>query len=170
MTFTANISDTIVAISTISPGPISIEEVKDWLEWAGQKLLALNMKSPYPVGTHVSWPEFAQDHRTAYGYTQERLRPASPSGLEITLMDEILTLPDLIENQLWRRVVHARLLVTPLSQKYLYSWAKIAVLIHSDRKTVARYYNHGLREIAELLPPKKIHAIRKSYSELTIPP
>jgi hypothetical protein len=168
MTFTASISDNIVSVSSISHSSVSPEEVRGWLEWAGQRLLALNLKSPYPSTPHVSWPEYAQDYRTAYGYTQERLRPASPSGPEITLMDEILTLPELIENQLWRRVVNARILVTPLSQKYLYSWTKIATLIHSDRKAVARFYNLGLREIVELLPPKKINAIRKSYSALTI--
>ena len=101
------------------------------------------------------WPDYAQDKNTAYGYTDERLRAASPSGLEITLMDEILLLPEFIDDPLQRRIVGARSLVTPISQRHLYSWRKIAYMLHMDSRRVARLHHNGLGEIVECLPPKE---------------
>lgn len=146
--------------------PLTPEEVQTWLEWAGSKLLAMNLESPLPKGPRVSWPAFAQDHRTAYGYTQERLRAAHVSGFEITLMDEILPIVGLIRDVNTRRIVNARILVTPVSNRYVYTWSRIAFMLHSDRRRVARLYANGLAEVVRRLPRDKVDAIRKSFSAL----
>jgi len=140
---------------------VAPEEVREWLEWAGSKLLAMNIASPKPKQYKTAWPEFAQDHRMAYGYTGERLRPAQPRSTEIELMDKLLLFPNLITDVTSRRIVNSRALVTPVSNRYLYSWSKLAFMLHRDRRTVIRLHYSGLCEISSNLPPEKIDAIRR---------
>lgn len=147
--------------------PLAPAELQLWLEWAGSKLLSLPTRSPLPQGPHVSWPLFAQDHHVAYGYTPERLRPARASDKEIDLMDEILIFPSLITDINTRRVVNARILVTPLGNRYLYSWARLAQLLHADRRTVSRLYAKGLEEISRKAPRAKVDAVRETFVRLT---
>ena len=147
-----------------APAP---EEVRLWLEWGGSKLLALGISSPAPKSPHVVWPEYKTLASDAYGRTNNTLRPASPTRFEITLMDEILLLPGLIPDVLTRRIIHARALVTPVSNRYVYSWSKIATLLQSDRKAIALRHAKGLRSIVARLPPEKASALRHSFTALT---
>ena len=141
---------------------IEPNELNDWLEWAGSKLLAMSLPQAGPKEFRSAWPNFAQDAREAYGYSGEKLRPARPGSKEITLMDEILTFPILVTDVTTRRIINARCLVTPVSNRHLYSWSRIAELLHSDRRSVAGRYTKGLREIAVALPESKIDAVRHS--------
>lgn len=152
-----------------SPAPIAkgSAELCEWLEWAGSRLLALNVSSPRPASYRNFWPDIPGNAQVAYGYTAERLRPASPSSHEIVLMDTILALPSLIPDVLQRRIVASRSLVTPVSNRYLYSWTKIAALLHMERRTVTAHYLRGLRELNLRLEPSKRDAIRKTYLSLS---
>lgn len=143
-------------MATVAP-----EEVREWLEWAGSKLLAMHISSPKPKGPHSSWPTFAQEAHLAYGYSGERLRPAQPRSTEIELMDKILEYPNLIRDITVRRIVNSRALVTPVSNRYLYSWSKLAFMLHRDRRTIIRLHYSGLCEITSCLPPEKIDTIRR---------
>lgn len=145
----------------------SPEEIRTWLEWAGSKLLAMSISSPKPRGPHTSWPAFADDAKVAYGYTGERLRPPLPRSYEIELMDKILLFPMLIPDITVRRIVHSRALVTPVSNRYLYSWTKIAFMLHTDRRRVVRLHFSGLCEIERRLSPEKVDAVRALLSPLT---
>ena len=145
----------------------AVEEIREWLEWGGSKLLSLRVPSPFPKSFHTAWPDFPQNPFTAYGYTAERLRPPVPTSREIVLMDEILRLPALVSDPLPRRIIHARSLVTPIAPRYLYSWAKIARLLHLDRRTVAGFYLRGLKEIDRKLERDKRHTIRQTFLSLT---
>ena len=136
------------------------EELRTWLEWSGCKLLSMHIASPGPREPSAAWPEFAQDANLAYGYTGERLRPAIPSALEIELMDRIMMFPSLAKDINVRRILNARALVTPVANRYLYSWAKIAFMLHTNRPTVQRLHRNGLREIAQQIPKDKVDAIR----------
>ncbi len=79
-------------------------EVQEWLEWAGSRLLALRIKSPAPAGYRSYWPDFAEDITAAYGYTAETLRAPTVAPHEITVMDQILTLPMLVADVRTRRI------------------------------------------------------------------
>lgn len=129
-------------------------------------LLSLHIPSPYPKDMRAAWPPFAQDSRTAYGYTRERLRAAQVSDIEISLMDKILPLTGLISDVTTRRIVNARTLITPLSNRYLYSWSRLAKLLRTDRRLVARRYTRGLEEIVRRLSPDKVDAIRHLFTNL----
>jgi|HubBroStandDraft_2_1064218.scaffolds.fasta_scaffold123920_2 hypothetical protein len=141
------------------------DEVREWLEWAGGMLLALGIPSPAPRGTHSAWPSYAQDATTAYGYSGERLRPSRPGSHDIELMDEILTLPSLAKTINTRRVLHSRALVTPIGQRYLYSWSKLAFMLHTSRFIVKRMHTNGLGEIVRAVPKAKAYAIRQSIAQ-----
>lgn len=142
--------------------PFSPAELQQWLEWAGSKLLAMNIRSPFPKEPGTAWPSYAQEAIVAYGYTNERLRPAAPTKFQITIMDEILLLPSLVSNIQARRIINARALVTPVSNRYLYSWSKIAEINHTSKFRVQSMHRRGLDEITKSLAPEKRDALRHS--------
>jgi hypothetical protein len=82
-------------------------------------------------------------------------------------MDELLLLPGLIPDVKIRRIVQARSLVTPVSNRHVNSWPKIALMLHTDRKAVARLYSKGLRVITENLAVRKADVLRRSFSALS---
>ena len=136
------------------------EELAEWLAWAGSKLLAMNLSDGSPRPPAIAWPAYANDASAAYGYTGERLRPPRPTSFEIELMDKILALPMLCRAVHVRKIINARLLVTPVSNRHLYSWTKIAYVMHTDARRVARLHRQGLNEIIGALAPEKANAFR----------
>jgi hypothetical protein len=147
--------------------PLAAEELQQWLEWAGGMLLALGIASPAPKGPSSAWPAYAQDAQIAYGYAGERLRAPRPGRHDIVLMDEILVLPSMAKDITTRRLLHSRALVTPIGQRHLYPWAKLAFMLHTSRFRVQRMHNQGLNEIVRTLPPGKTYAIRHSMALCT---
>lgn len=129
------------------------------LEWAGQVLLSTHIKSPKPADYRVFWPEFPQDPNEAYGYTGERLRPPVPGSTDIELMDVIYTWLVLVDDIPARRVVCARSLVTPISERYLYPWTRIAILLSSDRFSVKRLHRRGIKRIVERIELTSVRAV-----------
>ena len=143
--------------------PLHPDELLEWLEWSGSKLLAMNIKSPFPREPTAAWPDYAPDKNTAYGYTGERLRPGQPTGFQISLMDQVLQLISLISFVPHRRIVNARSLVTPVANRYLYSWSRLAQMQHTSRYLVIRMHEKGIEEIIGRVPSAKIDAIRQSF-------
>jgi hypothetical protein len=140
------------------------DEVRLWLEWAGSKLLAMHITSPYPREPSAAWPAYVQEAIVAYGYSNIRLRPPQPTKLEIDLMDEILYLPSLAQDVTTLRILQVRSLVTPVSNRYLYSWTKIAHLLHSDKRNIQRKYRNGLGEIVIRTSRSKAYTLRHSFA------
>ena len=139
------------AISTpLDPAtPNPVQSVQDQLEWAGSVLLSMRIRRPGPAGFRNYWPDFAPDAALAYGYTGEQFRPATPAARDITEMDRILAWIELIplNEPTIRRVVSARALVSPINDRYLFSWRKIAKLLHIDSAGVRRLHKRGLAMI-----------------------
>lgn len=145
-------------------GPLRSDELQHWLEWAGSKLLALQITSPYPRPPSAAWPIYALDPNVAYGYSSERLRPPSPTGRDIKFMDELLLWQNKINDVTTRRIVGTRLLVHPISNRYLFTWSKIAFMIHSDRRKVMRLHKSGLEELVAKVEKDKVYTIRAFLS------
>jgi hypothetical protein len=63
-------------------------------------------------------------------------------------MDEALAWVGLIpaDRYVLRRIVNARALVSPTTQRHLYGWSAIARLIGCDRKAVARWHAQGIAQ------------------------
>lgn len=161
------VSNSLATAVASKPKLIDETEVQFWLEWAGQKLLAMKIPSPYPKIPTAAWPTFAQDFHAAYGYTEATLRAAIPHSKEIQLMDEILLLPSLVSDPNIRRLLHARALITPVAQRRLYSWTKLGKMLRTDRRAVARLHEKGLVEILDKLKNNKAYSIRHSLALYT---
>lgn len=140
------------------------EEIKTWLEWAGQRLLSMDLPSAAPQGFRSFWPEYPTDVQMAYGYSGNRLKAAIPRSKEISLMDEILELPGLVPNVTIRRIINARALLTPISNRHLYSWTRIAFINHSTSRRIVILHRNGLAIIASQLLPDKASTIRQSIA------
>ncbi len=140
---------------TIEPG-----DVKVWLEWAGSRLLCMKISSPKPGGYRNFWPDYQNDV-AAYGYTKETMRAPAVGPKEIDIMDQILAFVPLVDDTRVRRIVHRRLLVTPVSGRYVHSFVKIAEEFHMDARLAARLYLKGLDQIGQRVPAQQAHRIRQ---------
>ena len=144
--------------------PLTVAEVQEWLEWAGSRLLALRIKSPAPAGYRSYWPDFAEDITAAYGYTAETLRAPTVAPHEITVMDQILTLPMLVADVRTRRIIHRRALVTPVSQRYVHSFSKISRDFHMSRQRAHQLHRAGLIEIGDWMKQRQVYALRRFFA------
>lgn len=136
---------------------ISPQEVKDWLEWAGSRLVALPSGHVKPASFRVIWPDYASDPWALWDTHGElSVRALAPSRLEIPLMDAILTLPARCDHVQTRRVICARLLVHPVRGYNLKNWARVAREVESDPLSCRRMFTSGIREIASKMTPIEV--------------
>jgi hypothetical protein len=72
------------------------------------------------------------------------------------MMDEALAWVQLIppDRYVLRRIVNARALVNPSTQRHLYGWSAIARLIGADARAVKRWHAQGIAYIAHALSEK----------------
>ena len=75
-----------------------------------------------------------------------RLRAPVPSASRITRMDEAMRWISLIpqDRVVIRRIVGARCLVSPITERHLYSWRRLGKLVGADHKAVQRWHAQGI--------------------------
>jgi Domain of unknown function (DUF6362) len=122
------------------------------LEDAGATLLALP-GTGWSTRLRQSSLEIVRTAIEAYGWTDKQMRPAVPSSSQITRMDEamgwlILIPPD---RYVLRRIVGARSLVHPLTDRHLYPWRRLAAALGADHKAVQRWHAQGIDLIVAAL-------------------
>lgn len=142
-------------------------ELALWLEWSSGKLLSLREGSPLPSGYRNFWPEFEQRFADAYGTTRETLRAPLPSAAEISLMDVLQRLPNLIADPGLRKIVRMRTLIAPVRNRHVYSFPAIAAEFGVSRQIAAQRYQKGLRWLAAAIPLTIIPPLRKSFTALS---
>lgn len=122
------------------------------LEEAGTTLLALP-GSGWSTRLRTSSLDIVHSALDAYGWTEARIRPAVPSSEKITRMDEALGWITLIplDRYVLRRVVGARSLVHPLTDRYLYPWRRLGAVLGADHKAVQRWHAQGVGMIVKAL-------------------
>jgi hypothetical protein len=88
-----------------------------------------------------------------YGWTNARIRPPVPSAQHIDRMDEALAWPTLIpaDRYVLRRIVGARALVSPLTERHLFSWRRLGAVLGADHKAVQRWHAEGIDVIVTAL-------------------
>lgn len=130
---------------------VTAEWVIGRLEDAGRTLLALQVRGVRPGGYRSTMPETVQEFAEAYGWTDERPRAAVPSAADITRMDEALAWPGLIpaDRTVLKRLVHARALVNPLTDRHLFSWRRLGAVVGADHKAVQRWHAQGIDLIVD---------------------
>ncbi len=115
------------------------------LEEAGRTLLALP-GSGHSTRMRTSSLEIVRTAVAAYGTEVGRVRPSVPSAAQITRMDEAFGWMPLIpqDRYVLRRIVGARCLVSPVTDRHLYSWRRLGGLIGADHKAVQRWHAQGI--------------------------
>ena len=137
-------------------GTLGATDVVGRLEEAGATLLALPNRGQ-PAGMRVGWPEVVHDIREAYGYTGAALRPAIPAAAAISRMDEalgwVLLLPS--DMVLHRRLVGARMLVSPVTGRHVFSWRRIGGMVGLHYEAVQRQHALAIRIIVVALGARR---------------
>jgi hypothetical protein len=89
------------------------------------------------------------DAMEAYGWSGEAARPAIPGAAQITRMDEALSWVALIpsDKMVLRRVVHARCLVHPVTDRHRYTWKQLARSLGADARAVQRWHEQAINLI-----------------------
>ena len=122
------------------------------LEQAGATLLALP-GTGWTTNLRQSSLEIVRTAMENYGWTDKRVRPAIPSAARISRMDEVMGWITLIplDRYVLRRIVGARSLVSPTTERHLFPWRRLAVTIGADHKAVQRWHRQGIDMIVAAL-------------------
>jgi len=152
---------TATTATRVRPGPagatpdgpsIDADFVVYCLEQAGSTLLALP-GTGWTTRLRSSSIEIVRTALENYGWTPDRIRPAVPSAENISRMDEALGWITLIplERYVLRRIVGARSLVHPVTERYLFPWRRLATALGADHKAIQRWHAQGIDLIVAAL-------------------
>lgn len=113
------------------------------LEEAGQILLCLpnvNATGGYPVADVV------KTALESYGWRGTRAGPIPKGSDFITRMEEAMSWLNLIPREKYalRRVVGARSLVHPITNRHLFPWRRLGAALGADHKAVQRWHAQGV--------------------------
>jgi Domain of unknown function (DUF6362) len=122
------------------------------LEEAGATLLALP-GTGWSTRLRSSPIEIVRTALEAYGWESARIRPAVPSAERIDRMDEAMAWISLIPHDQYvlRRIVGARSLIHPVTDRYLFPWRRLAGALGADHKAVQRWHAQGIAIIVAAL-------------------
>lgn len=136
--------------------PVDAAFVIARLEEAGATLLALP-GTGWSTRLRSSSIEIVRSALESYGWTAARLRPPMPSSDRITRMDEALAWIPLIplDRYVLRRIVGARSLVHPITDRHLFPWRRLGAAIGADHKAVQRWHAQGIDIIVSALNTKE---------------
>jgi len=122
----------------------------DWviacLEEAGRTLMCLPNSGPSPRLRSSSLEVLRAACEIAEAEPGKRLRLPVPSAAKIGAMDEAWAWLGLIPNERYvlRRIVGARALVSPATDKHLFSWRRLGSLLSADHRAVQRWHGEGI--------------------------
>ena len=122
------------------------------LEEAGATLLALP-GTGYSTRLRTSSLDIVRTALESYGWTATQIRPHVPSAEKITRMDEAMSWIPLIplETYVLRRVVGARSLVHPITDRHLFPWRRLGTALGADHKAIQRWHAKGIATIVAAL-------------------
>jgi hypothetical protein len=122
------------------------------LEEAGAALLSLP-GTGWSTKLRGSSLEIVRTAIENYGWTTNRIRPPVPSAARITRMDEAMAWIPLIpiDRYVLRRIVGARSLVHPVTERHLFPWRRLATVLGADHKAIQRWHAQGIDLIVSAL-------------------
>lgn len=82
-----------------------------------------------------------------------RIRLPVPGSARIDAMDEAYSWLSLIpqERYVLRRIVAARSLVSPVTDRHLFSWRRLGKMLGADHRAVPRWHSEGIAHIVRAL-------------------
>ena len=134
--------------------PLDAATVIARLEEAGRTLLALP-SGGYSTRLRSFNLEVVRNAMEAYGWDTGRLRPGIPPAATISRMDVALQWITLIpqDRYVLRRIVGARSLVHPLTDRHMFPWRRLGSVMGADHKAVQRWHFQGIALIVASLNP-----------------
>ena len=122
------------------------------MEEAGATLLALP-DTGWSTRLRISSLEIVRTALEAYGWNDARIRPLVPSAAKISRMDEAMSWIPLIplDRFVLRRIVGARSLVHPITDRHLFPWRRLGKALGADHKAVQRWHAQGIAIIVQAL-------------------
>jgi hypothetical protein len=141
------------------------------LEEAGATLLALP-HSGHSTRLRLSHTDVVHTALEAYGWDKGRIRPPVPSASRITRMDEamgwIAFIPD--DRYVLRRILGARCLVSPVTERHIYSWRRLGTVMGADHKAVQRWHAQAIDMVlTALLALKRAEGARPRGQDSAMP-
>lgn len=128
------------------------------LEEAGRAMLCIP-STGYSTGLSSGGLDFVRETIEAYGWSDVATRPAYPEPRLITRMDEALAWISTLEsNVVTRRILSARALVHPTTDRHLFTWRQIGKTIGAEHKAVQRWHTAGIAKILKKLEAQKYFA------------
>ena len=136
--------------------PVDADYVIYRLEEAGATLLAMP-STGWSTRMRGSALDIVRTVLEAYGWDPAQIRPNVPSGEKIDRMDEAMAWISLIpaDRYVLRRIVGARSLIHPISDRHLFPWRRLAVTLGADHKAVQRWHAQGIAMIVKALHTAK---------------
>ena len=135
-----------------TPASMDADFVSYRLEEAGATLLALP-GTGWSTRLRTSSLDIVRTALESYGWGPARIRPAVPSAERISRMDQALGWISLIPSDRYvlRRIVGARSLVHPVTERHLFPWRRLAAALGADHKAVQRWHGQGISLIVAAL-------------------
>ncbi|HUN44522.1 MAG TPA: DUF6362 family protein [Acetobacteraceae bacterium] len=132
--------------------PIDANYVIFRLEEAGSTLLALP-GTGWTTKLRTSSIEIVRTALESYGWSATRIRPAIPSAEKISRMDEAMGWISIIplDRYVLRRIVGARSLVHPVTERHLFPWRRLGAALGADHKAVQRWHAQAIDIIVAVL-------------------
>ena len=132
--------------------PVDADYVVYRLEEAGATLLALP-GTGWTTRLRSSSIEIVRTALEAYGWEAARIHPAVPAADKIDRMDEAMAWIPMIpqDRYVLRRVVGARSLVHPITDRHLFPWRRLGAVLGADHKAVQRWHAQGIALIVAAL-------------------
>jgi hypothetical protein len=122
------------------------------LEEAGCSMLAMP-NTGYSTRLRSSALDVLRSAMDMQGWDQRdsgrTLRPPMPDSAQISRMDEAMGWLKLIpaDKVVLRRIVGARSLVSPITERHLYAWRRLGNMLGADHKAVQRWHAQGIEMI-----------------------
>lgn len=155
---------------------LSPSELETWLEWAGQRLIAMPGARVGPKDASAAkWPDFSQDIWEVVDFrVRIALRVVAPNGYEIGLMEAILDLPNLIgtnddeRSQTIRKIVRRRTLLHPITGRHLFTWTAMAKRYGVSPFIVRSRYEAGLLQVCRRIERPRAQTIGEQFQLLVL--
>ena len=125
------------------------------LEEAGRTLLALP-STGFSTRLRTFQLEVVRNAMEDSDWGGGRIRPLAPQAGQISRMDAALAWVALIpqDRYVLRRIVGARSLVNPLTERHLFPWRRLGTVLGADHKAVQRWHAQGVDMIVNALNGK----------------
>ena len=139
--------------AVVSAGAVDAAYVLARLEEAGTTLLCLP-NTGHSTRLRTSALEVVRAACVEADATPDRrLRLPMPSPAKVGAMDEAWTWLGHIPNDRYvlRRIVGARALVSPVTERHMFSWRRLGGLLGADHRAVQRWHAEGIDTIVRIL-------------------